>query len=54
MLDADYPAIYAGWRDGWRAVIAYPDGRNTIYDIKGAESDAQVTHTRLTLIEVSV
>ena len=54
MLDANYPAILAGWRNGWRAIITYPDGTVTAYDIKGAETDSQTTHTRMKLQEVTV
>lgn len=54
MLDADYTALLAGWRSGWRAVVTYPDGTVTHYIIMGVETDSVVTHTRVELSEVSV
>lgn len=54
MLDANYPAIIDGWRAGWRAVVVYPDGTSTVYDIIGAETDSQTSHTRVELNKVSV
>ena len=54
MLDDDYTALLAGWRDGWQAVITYPNGIVTTYIIMGVETDSQTTHTRLELSEVSV
>ena len=54
MLDADYTALLAGWRDGWRAVVTYPNGVVTTYILIGVETDSQTTHTRVELSEVSV
>ena len=54
MLDAYYPALTVGWRAGWRAVVTLPDGTSQTYDIIGCETDSQVTHTRVELMEVTV
>jgi hypothetical protein len=43
-LNGYYPAVIAGWRQGWRVLI---DG--TAYDILGAEADSQRTQTRMEL-----
>ncbi len=44
LLDSIYPALDAGWRGGWRAVI---DG--TDYDIMGVEHDSQGKMTRVSV-----
>ncbi len=44
LLDSIYPALDAGWRGGWRAVI---DGTN--YDIMGVEHDSQGKMTRVSV-----
>jgi hypothetical protein len=54
MLNADYTQLLAGWRNGWRAVIAYPDGTVTTYIIMGVETDSQTTHSRVEVSEVSL
>lgn len=54
MLDADYTAMLAGWRAGWQAIVAYPDGTITTYIIMGVETDSQTTHTRVELSEVTI
>ncbi len=54
MLNADYTALLAGWRNGWQAVITYPDGTVTTYMIIGCETDSACTHSRVEVSEVSV
>ena len=44
LLDAWYPTLDAGWRNGWRCVI---DG--FVYDIMGVESDSQSQMTRVSV-----
>jgi hypothetical protein len=44
-----YPAVVAGWPQGWRAVI---DG--LVYDVIGAEADSQNSQTRVKLQQVTV
>jgi|SRR5215472_3065497 len=49
LLDAWYPALDNGWRDGWRCVV---DG--VAYDIMGVESDSQTRMTRVQIRLVTV
>lgn len=42
LLDARYPTVETGWRNGWRVLL---DG--VAYDLTGAEPDSQRTQTRI-------
>jgi len=44
LLDAYYPLLNAGWRNGWRCLI---DGTNL--DILGVENDSQSKMTRVSV-----
>lgn len=44
LLDSYYPALDAGWRNGWRCLI---DG--VTYDILGVENDSQGKMTRVSV-----
>ncbi len=48
-LDNYYPAVVAGWPEGWRCII---DG--ITYDLIGAEADSQNSQTRVKLQIVTV
>jgi hypothetical protein len=55
LLDAYYPAIDAGWRDGWRCTIASPpDMVPYAFDIKGYEGDSQSKMSRVAVQLVTV
>jgi hypothetical protein len=49
LLDGYYPAVIAGWPQGWRVTI---DG--TLYDLTGAEADSLSVQTRLKLQIVTI
>jgi hypothetical protein len=49
LLDAWYPALDNGWRDGWRCVVD-----SVAYDIMGVESDSQMRMTRVMIKLVTV
>ena len=48
-LDGYYPAVVAGWPEGWRCIV---DGLT--YDLIGAEADSQNSQTRCKLQLVTV
>jgi hypothetical protein len=49
LLNGYYPAVIAGWPQGWRVTI---DG--VLWDLTGAEADSQSVQTRLKLQLVTI
>ncbi len=54
LLNDNYPAVVAGWPQGWRVTITDPNGTVTLYTMTGAENDSQDTQTRLKLQVVTL
>ena len=55
LLDDYYPAMDAGWRNGWRCTIASPpDMVPYAMDIKGYEGDSQSKMSRVSVRLVTV
>lgn len=54
LLDDYYPAVIAGWPQGWRVTITDPNSVVTLYTMTGAEADSQSTQTRLKLQVVTL
>ena len=54
MLDGDYYALLAGWREGWQCQVTDNTGNTLTYLIMGVESDSQSTHSHVEVSEVSV
>lgn len=54
LLNDCYPAVVAGWPQGWRVTITDPNGVVTLYDLTGAENDSDSVQTRLKLQVVTL
>lgn len=54
LLDSNYPALLAGWRQGWRLKETNSvTGLTTTYDIRGVEADSQGQMTRVMVQKVT-
>lgn len=53
-LDDLYPAVKAGWRNGWRVVVTSPGLGAIAYDLSGVENDSQSQVTRCKCCEASI